>query len=227
MLASALTIERILLTRTWHETFAAEIARRPEKDLRVRVASEGKLKAIVGFDLHQGVMAMAVKPPKVKLTEVLASKKAPLLLALDGLADAENVGAVVRTCAAFGVDAVIVGPGTCSPWLRRAVRTSLGGVLRVPVIETDDLAGLLKSVPQVASYAAHIHGEHQLITRVDYSGPTCIVVGGEASGVTSAVVAACRSTIFIPMAGGWDCLNVGAAAAVLLYECARSRSENL
>ncbi len=223
MLAGPLTLDRILLSQKWLDMFRAEIEARPETQLRVRLAPQSKLAEIVGFDLHQGIMIMGRMPRVPTIASVLAGKKAPLLLAMDGLADAENVGAVMRTCAAFGVDGVIVGAGTCSPWTRRAVRTSLGAVLRVPVCESDNLAATLRSLDGVACYAAHIHGEHRVITKVDYSGPTCIVVGGEADGVSAPVLAACRSTIFIPMAGGWDCLNVGAATAVLLYEATRAR----
>jgi tRNA G18 (ribose-2'-O)-methylase SpoU len=223
MLESPLVIERMLLTGEWYASLEASILARPEADLRVRVASSGRLQEIVGFDLHQGVMAMARRPAPAKLDALLAAKPAALLLALDRLADAENVGAIIRTCAALGADGVIVGPGTCSPWIRRAVRTSMGAVLSMPIVESSDLARTAAETRSVAWYAAHIHGEHRRITEVDLRGASCLVLGGEAHGVSAPVLAACRATVYIPMAGAWDCLNVAAAAAVLLYEAARQR----
>ncbi|MBI2933344.1 MAG: RNA methyltransferase [Planctomycetes bacterium] len=223
ILESALCVERVLLTQKWYDLLGELLGRRPEPELRVRVATQEQVDAIVGFKLHQGVMALARIPPPPPLDDVLASKAAPVLAALDGLSNAENVGAIVRSCAAFGIDGILVGPATCSPWMRRAVRASMGGVLRVAIWETGDLAGTLRRHPSLKSYAAHIHGEHQAISQVDFTGPTCVVLGGEARGVSAPVLAACRATVYIPMSDDWECLNVGAAAAVLLYEATRSR----
>ncbi len=180
----------------------------------VRTAPPERLNAIVGFRLHQGIMAMARIPYPGPL-------RGSFLVALDGLSNEENVGAVLRTCAAFGVEGVIVGPETASPWHRRAVRVSLGAPLKVPVHFTKDLPGTLRPL---RAYAAHIHGTRRDYRGIDFTQDCCIVLGGEAEGVSPAVLEACRETIYIPMAEGWDCLNVGASAATLLSEAARQRS---
>lgn len=182
--------------------------------VEILTASRERLDAIVGFRLHQGVMAMARIPDPGPV-------RGSLLVALDGLANAENVGAVMRTCAAFGVQGVIVGPGSASPWLRRAVRVSLGAPLRVAVHFAADLASALRPLN---AWAAHIHGERRDFREVDFTKPCCIVLGGEAGGVSDAALAACRGTVYIPMSGEWDCLNVAASAAVLLAEVSRQRA---
>ncbi len=181
--------------------------------MEVLTAPRERLDKLVGFRLHQGLMALGKIPPS-------RPPRGSLLVAIDGLANAENVGAIMRTCAAFGVEGVIVGPGTTSPWLRRAVRVSLGAPLRVPVHFAGDLAAALRPLN---AYAAHIHGERRDYRDVDYAEDCCLVLGGEAHGVSPETLGACRGSIYIPMEGGWDCLNVASSAAVLLAEVRRQR----
>jgi tRNA G18 (ribose-2'-O)-methylase SpoU len=201
-------VERILCTPDW-------IQKLPIPDgIDVRVAPLSRLISIVGFRLHQGLMALGTIPAEKPLSGTFH-------LALDGLANAENVGAILRSCAAFGVDGVILGPGTASPWLRRAVRVSLGAPLVVPVHTSPDLAATLRGLN---AYAAHIHGDRRDFRSVDYSKNACLVLGSEPNGVTDEVLRACKGVIYIPMASEWDCLNVAASAAVLLSEVRRQRA---
>lgn len=221
MLESDVRVRTVVLTERWLEFFKPALARRPESDLQVLVVGREVVDGIIGYKVHQGVMALAEIPAPPRLEDFKAATN-PLLVALDGVADAENVGAIVRTCAAFGVTGLIVGPRTCSPWVRRAVRVSLGGVLRVPVLASVDLPETLRALG-IPSYAAHIHGENRASWETDLAKPACLVLGGEADGVSAPVIAACRHVVYIPMAPGWDCLNVTASAAALLYEAARGR----
>ena len=181
--------------------------------VEVCLASQETLESILGYRLHAGVMALGRIPPERAPTGTLH-------VALDGLANAENVGAILRTCAAFGVDGVIVGPGTSSPWLRRAVRVSLAAPLVVPVHTVPDLADFVRCRN---AWAAHIQGNRRDYRDVDYREPVTLVLGSEATGVTEPVLAACRGVVYIPMADEWDCLNVAASAAVLLSEARRQR----
>jgi tRNA G18 (ribose-2'-O)-methylase SpoU len=200
-------VHRILCTEDW-------IQRLPiPPGIEVRTASKDDLYAMVGFRLHQGVMALGAIPPEKPMTGTFH-------LALDGLTNAENVGAIMRSCAAFGVHGVILGPGTASPWLRRAVRVSLAGPLVVPVHSVADLAAALAPLD---AYAAHIHGEKRDYRAIDYTKPVCLVLGSEPLGVTDPVLKACKGVIYIPMSSDWDCLNVAASAAVLISEVRRQR----
>ena len=223
MLESDVRLRTVVLTEKWLEFFKPALARRTEPDLQVLLVGREVVDGIIGYKVHQGVMALAEIPKPPRLEDLTVSN--PLIVALDGVADAENVGAIVRTCAAFGVTGMIVGPRTCSPWVRRAVRVSLGGVLRVPVHASDNLPATIKSLEAqgVASYAVHIHGQNRASWETDLAKPACLVLGGEADGVTEPVIAACRHIVYIPMAPGWDCLNVTASASALLYEATRAR----
>jgi tRNA G18 (ribose-2'-O)-methylase SpoU len=198
---------RILCTPDWIQKLPIP------PGIDVRVAPLSRLISIVGFRLHQGLMALGAIPAEMPMAGTFH-------LALDGLANAENVGAILRSCAAFGVDGVILGPGTASPWLRRAVRVSLGAPLVVPLHTSSDLAA---TVAPLNAYAAHIHGDRRDYRFVDYRQPVCLVLGSEPRGVTEEVLRACKGVIYIPMAAEWDCLNVAASAAVLLSEVRRQR----
>jgi len=198
-------VTRVLCTSEWLERLPAGI--------EIRTAPRERLDQLVGFRLHQGIMALGRIPPP-------APVQGSFLVALDGLSNAENVGAVLRCCAAFGVEGVLVGPTSASPWLRRAVRVSLAAPLRVPVHLVEDLPA---AVRPLNAWAAHIHGERQDYRAVDFRRACCIVLGGEDKGVTDPVLRACKGTLYIPMADGWDCLNVAASAAVLLAEVCRQR----
>ena len=200
-------VERILCTSDWVERLPIP------PGIEVRIASKADLFALVGYRLHQGLMALGFIPPEKSLSGTFH-------IALDGLGNAENVGAIMRTCAAFGVDGVILGPGTASPWLRRAVRVSLAAPFAVPVHTSGDLAA---TVSTLNAYAAHIHGEKQDYRSIDCTKPVCLVLGSEPSGVSPPVLKACKGVIYIPMAPDWDCLNVAASAAVLISEVRRQR----
>jgi tRNA G18 (ribose-2'-O)-methylase SpoU len=176
-------------------------------------APRDRLDKLVGFRLHQGIMALGRIPPCPPLS-------GSLFVALDDVSNAENVGSILRACAAFGVDAVLVGPTTASPWLRRAIRVSMAAPLKVPIHFVKDLAA---AVRPLTAYAAHIHGERVDFVTRDFREPCCIVLGGEANGVSEDVRSACRGVIYIPMAQGWDCLNVASSASVLLAEVQRQR----
>jgi tRNA G18 (ribose-2'-O)-methylase SpoU len=201
-------VERIICAEEWLHRLPPEV-----EGLDVRTAPRDRMDKLVGFRLHQGLMALGrIPPPK--------PPRGSFFVALDGLSNAENVGAILRTCAGFGVDGVFIPPTTASPWLRRAVRVSIAAPLHVPVHAVDDLPAAIRDRN---AWAAHIHGSKVDYRKVDYRGPVCLVVGGEDKGVTDPVLAACRGVIYIPMAEGWDCLNAAGSAAVLMAEVRRQR----
>lgn len=203
-------VVRILCTPDWLEKLP------PHDGVEVRLAPRERLDRLVGFRLHQGIMALGRIPSASPL-------RGSLLVALDDLSNAENVGSVLRTCAAFGVEGVLAGPSTASPWLRRAIRVSMAAPLQVPVHPVEDLASAIRPL---RAWAAHIHGERRPYTEVDFRGDVCLVFGGEANGPSAPVLEACKGSLYIPMAAGWDCLNVASSAAVLLSEVRRQRTES-
>src|SRR5207248_4697265 len=128
------------------------------ENISVYLAEKSILEKLVGFSMFQGVLAVAQIPAAHTLATVLEQSAHPYLFAaVEGLSNAENVGAIVRNCAAFGVQALFVDRTSSSPFLRRAVRSSMGAIFRLPVVEGVDLAQTLYALRwrNVRCLAAH------------------------------------------------------------------------
>lgn len=224
LLATPLEVSSLLLSPAWLARLAPALSARREAPA-VFVAEHRLLERIVGFPLHQGAMALARVPPSPLLEAVLDTSSQPwLLLAIDDVTNSENVGAMVRSAAALGAAAVIAGETCASPWLRRAVRASMGAAFAVPILEAEDLAAILEHLRRrgVACLAATPRAASSA-SLAPMADDCCLTVGHEGRGVRPHIQSACSGTVGIPMASGVDSLNVAAAAAVLLYEAVRQR----
>ena len=227
LLESRFTVVSVLLPEKWVAEFEPLIKTRPETEIPVYVAA-GKhvLEELIGFSMFQGVLAVGRIPKKQSLLDILELGPRPrLFAAADGLANAENLGALVRNCAAFHVQALIVGETSGSPFLRRAVRNSMGTIFDLPIVEAPSLVQSLRELRErgVRCIAAHPHVEGRTLSQADFTGDSCILFGSEGSGISPAALGVCDEAVAIPMPPTVDSLNVGAAAAVFLYEANRQR----
>jgi tRNA G18 (ribose-2'-O)-methylase SpoU len=226
LLASDLGIVSVLLPEHRLAEYEPAIAARPETITTFVTTDKRILEALVGFEMFQGVLAVAHIPPALPLPELLTRTPSPrLYAAADGLTSAENIGVLVRNCVAFSAQALIVGETSASPYLRRAVRNSMGTVFQLPIIESAHLVTTLHELKQggVRCVAAHPHTEQKSLAQARFGGDTCIVFGAEGNGISPAVLAACDEAVAIPMPPSVDSLNVASAAAVFLYEASRQR----
>lgn len=149
-----------------------------------------------------------------------------------GVSDPGNVGTIVRTADAAGLDAVLLGAGSADARNPKAVRASAGSLFHLPVVDAVDPAEAVAAARQrgMTAVAADAHGS-RAHTDLDLTAATLLVLGGEAHGVPEAVAAACDVVARVPMASvarpGWsgaaESLNVAATAAVLCFEAARQR----
>ena len=237
LLTSDFGVLSVLLPENRVTEFEPLLQARPETDIPVfAVTKKSVLEELVGFEMFQGVLAIGKIPAVLTLEKILADQSRPrLLAAVDGLTSAENIGLLVRNCAAFGVQALIVGETSSSPFLRRAVRNSMGTIFQLPVVElnpesrtnrTRNLPATLRELRArgVRCLAAHPHTENKFLAQADFRGDCCLVFGSEGNGLSPEVLAACDEAVAVPMANGVDSLNVGAAAAVFLYEASRQRN---
>lgn len=226
LLESDFGVVSVLLPEKRLAEFEPLVRARPE-DVALYVMEVAELEKLVGFPFFQGVLAVGRIPARHSLDSALALSASPrFLVAIDGLASAENVGLIARNCAAFGAQALLVGETSSSPFLRRAVRNSMGAVFKLPIVEADKLTETLHELRsrQVRVIGAHPHTEGRTIHDIAFNGDCCIVLGSEGSGLAPAVLAACDDAVAIPMSNEVDSLNVGSAAAVFLYEVARQRT---
>lgn len=225
LLESSFEVLSVMLPEKWLAEYEPLLRARPET-IPVYVAEKALLEQLTGFSMYQGVLAVGRVPEPVGLGQILSSCPRPwLLLAADGLSNAENVGGLARSCAALGAHALIVGETSASAYLRRAVRSSMGAIFKLPALETDNLQQLLGTLREhgIRSIAAHPHADNHLLSQADLKGDCCLVLGSEGYGISPAVLAACDDAVSVPMRMEVDSLNVGNAAAVFLYEAARQR----
>ena len=226
LLESEFAVVSLLLPEKWFIEYKTLIGSRPE-NIAVYLADKDTLEKLVGFSMFQGVLAVGKIPAARTLDSVLEQSAHPCLFAaVEGVSNAENIGALVRNCAALGVQALLVSQSSCSPFLRRAVRNSMGSIFRLPVVEGLDLTEALPELRRrgVRCIAAHPHVAARELWQADLARDCCVVFGSEGHGIPAAVLAACETCVAIPMHAGVDSLNVSHAAAVFFYEASRQRT---
>ena len=228
MLESDFAIVSVLLIEERLVEFEPLLRARPEKEIAVFVCEKSLLAGMVGFEIYQGVLAIGKIPPPQSLEKILTDTSRPhFLVAMDGLANAENVGALMRNCVALGVSALIAGETCSSLFLRRTVRNSMGALFKLPVLESANLPHTLRDLRLrgIRCLAAHPHTDKKVLSQADFTVDCCVVFGSEGHGISAPVLAACDEAVLIPMANEVDSLNVSAAAAIFLYEVNRQRGK--
>ncbi|MDR3456419.1 MAG: RNA methyltransferase [Verrucomicrobiae bacterium] len=226
MLDSDFTVISVLIQTERFAEYEARLQARPERDITVYVCEKAVMTGLVGFEIYQGVLAIGKTPPALSLAQILARSPRPyFFVAMDGLSNAENVGALMRNCVALGVHAVIAGETCSGLFLRRTVRNSMGAIFKLPALESTGLVQTLRALRAqgVRCIAAHPHTDKNVLSQVDFSGDCCLVFGSEGHGLSPEVLAECDEAVAIPMANAVDSLNVSAAAAIFLYEVNRQR----
>lgn len=186
----------------------------------VYTAPPAVLEATAGFPLHRGVVASVTRPQPVDAAELLTRTDARTVLAVEGVNDHENLGALFRSAAAFGVDAVLLDPTCADPWYRRCVRVSMGHVLHVPHARAPWPDGLTALAGDGWRVVALSPGTDRLLHAAPVPAAddrVAVVVGAEGPGLDADTLAAPGVTpVRIAMAPGVDSLNVAMAATVAL-----------
>jgi tRNA G18 (ribose-2'-O)-methylase SpoU len=185
------------------------------------VVPAAEMAAITGFRFHRGVVAAAGRLLPPPLDEVLAGART--VAVLEGLNDHENLGALFRNAAAFGVGAVLLDPTTADPLYRRSVRVSAGHVLRVPwtrVAWPGDLAGLRDRGFRIVALTPAPDADPIDRLAADRPRRVAFLLGAEGPGLSDSALAAADERVRIPIAPGVDSLNVATAAAIAFHAVA-------
>ncbi|MGW0213805.1 23S rRNA (guanosine(2251)-2'-O)-methyltransferase RlmB [Micromonospora chokoriensis] len=194
--------------------------------------SRAELDRMTGGVLHQGV-GLQVPPfayqPFEDMVAASLEQQAPLLVALDGVTDPRNLGAVIRSAAAFGAQGVFVPERRAAGITATAWRTSAGAAARVPVAQVTNLTRSLKACRDAGFMVVGLDadGDTDLYDLEAAVGPLVVVVGSEGRGLSRLVGETCDLTVSIPMISEVESLNASVAAAVALAEVARRRSVEL
>jgi 23S rRNA (guanosine2251-2'-O)-methyltransferase len=180
--------------------------------------------------VHQGV-AIQVPPYEYRDVEDLldvaaASDRAPLIVALDGVTDPRNLGAVLRSAGAFGAHGVLVPERRSAGVTASAWKVSAGAAARVPVARATNLVRALERLHEAGCFIVGLDGGGDVTVQdLPYSAdPLVLVVGSEGKGLSRLVREHCDAIASIPIAGEVESLNAGVAAGIALYEVARQRT---
>jgi TrmH family RNA methyltransferase len=192
---------------------------------RLASVSEKLLESISYTRTPQGIVLLAARPRMNEATFKSSQAGSPLLVVLHGINNPVNVGAILRTAEAAGVTGAITTQRTSDPYSPKGLRGAMGSAFRVPILTDTTYAEVLSwcAERRIKTICTAVGGP-KLYTDVDWKGPSALIVGPEATGLSSEEVAATNLAIRIPMHGQVESLNAAVAAAIVLYEAARQRA---
>lgn len=203
-----------------------------DRGIALLESPRGELDRMTDAAVHQGVAAR-IPPyqyvdPQDLMHDAMDKSEQPFVVALDGVTDPRNLGAVIRSSAAFGVDGIIVPERRAAGMTASAWKTSAGAASRVPVARATNLTRTLTAYKKAGFVVAGLDADgdvdlHELESEMA-NGPVLLIIGGEATGMSRLVRDNCDIVISIPMYDETESLNAGVAAGIALYEIAKRRS---
>lgn len=213
VLESDVTIMSMLATAEYYEEFAAFLADKniPKKYL----TTKEEMKKIVGHKIHHNCMMHGIRPKDVTL-DALSDE----VLLLDGITSAENVGSIVRSCAALGVNSLLIGDETPHPYNRRALRVSMGYATRV---KTSLHKGIKETIRALQAkgyrvFAAEVAPNSTPLREVVTPKKWVLIMGHEGRGIAEDILELCDEIVTIEMQEGVKSFNVGVAASLMMYQ---------
>jgi tRNA G18 (ribose-2'-O)-methylase SpoU len=217
LLKSGLKVESVLVCARKERVLSAIVP----PDIPMLVASDEIIKRIIGFKFHGGALACGYRPAASLLAEIIPPSPRPALIAVaQEMANAENLGALIRVSAAFGASAILVGERSCDPYFRQCVRVSMGTIFSLPIHRTADLVSDLRFLGtrcDMEVLATVLNEQAVPLSKLPRYSRAALVLGNEAQGLDDLTLAACTRRVTIPMKLGTDSLNVAVAAAVCFY----------
>lgn len=220
LLRSPVVPRLVLLSPSLEDTpRGRDLADRARAATETAEVSDAELAQLATTDTAQGILAIAAIPHVVLFDVPLGERS--LVVVLDAVQDPGNFGTIVRSADAFGASLVAALPGTVDPWNPKAVRSSAGSSLRVPIVETDldPLLVHLRSHGGTLLGADMDGGEVETSVR---TRPVALALGNEGAGLSNAVRSACDQLVSVPITGTAESLNVGVAAGILMYLLSRT-----
>ena len=152
----------------------------------------------------------------------------PALIFLDGVQDPGNMGTIIRTCDAFNLDGIIIGPGSVDPYNPKVVRATMGSIFRVPLYISNDSLETIADLSQggLNIFSTSLEGSIPSYD-IDYKEGFVLVIGNESNGVQDPIIKKSDKLIKIPMPGFAESLNAGVAASIIMYEAMKSKRKFL
>lgn len=208
-----------LMARRWLDDLADVVADARARGIPVYVGEHAIIESLTGFHLHRGALAAMHRPELPAVAEVV--RDARRVVILEDIVDHTNVGAIIRSCAGLGVDAVLVTPRCADPLYRRAIRVSMGTVFQVPWTRIDPWPAGIAQVRELGFVTAALALAQDSVDLDEFAADpperVALVLGAEGDGLGHRTLAAVDTVVRIPMTGGVDSLNVAGAAAVAAW----------
>jgi tRNA G18 (ribose-2'-O)-methylase SpoU len=212
----------MLMAEKWLPTMSDVIDRLgggPAGVMPVYVAEPDVLRSITGYHLHRGALAAMHRPAPAPVADVIAGARR--VVVLEDIVDHTNVGAIFRSVAALGADAVFVSPRCADPLYRRSVRVSMGTVFQVPWTRMDTWPDDLDILRAHGFVVAALALDDTAVSLDDFiidpPERVALVLGAEGDGLSRPALQSADVVVRVPMSGGVDSLNVAAASAVALW----------
>lgn len=197
-----------------------------KRNLQSYKISKELMQRITTLQTPPKVLGIAKKP--FWKIDALIRKENPLILVGVEIQDPGNLGTMIRSADASGATGIILSKGTVDPYNPKVVRSSMGSIFRVPIIETDDLRETLK---ELKSKGIRVVGSTLSAGKshwnVDLTGKIAMLIGNEGSGISNEILSLCDLSVKIPIFGKAESLNAAMASAILLYEAARQRMKSV
>lgn len=217
LLASDYECESVLVEEGRHRPLVESLA----PSIELLVASPEALRKLAGFDFHRGILACGIRPPLPSIEELPPPAQAAPLMIACGVSDAENLGSVIRSAAAFGVDSLVITSDTADPLSRRVLRVSMAAALRISVYTSADPVVDFKRLVDRDGYrivATTLSPDAQPLGEFTRDQrPLAVLLGNEAQGLPESILRTATDRVTIPMHQGVDSLNVAVAAGITLY----------
>lgn len=239
-LRSGLQCEALLVSESAEDDARSVLAAASESESgissgRVLRTTDKLFASASGTETPQGIAGL-FRQPEWTLEDVLRGpsemrQSAPLVMVLAGLQDPGNVGTILRSAEAFGATGLVATRGTADPWSPKALRSSAGSALRLPVLRAMAVPILLAQlkIAKVRLYATTSHetANATAIATGDLRDSIAIFVGNEGGGLPAEIVNSVDGILTVPLVGGTESLNAGIAASIFLYEAARQRTSEI
>ncbi len=218
-----LTIERALAAGLRPRTVLtstkfAEALKELMPSVEFLIRDDSEIEQVTGYQVHRGALASFERPKPLELSDLPAHAK--LLLVLEDLVDHENVGTLIRSAAALGVDAVILSPTCADPLYRRSIKTSMGSVFHIPWLRarsTTEIIDVLRKLG-VEQVALTPIGEQTLELETDFPPAVALWLGNEGDGLSKTVLEGADRRVAISMHRETDSVNVAAAGAIAMWQ---------
>jgi tRNA G18 (ribose-2'-O)-methylase SpoU len=214
LLASAVEVESVLVD----EKYLDEAAEWIPDSIQVYAMASPDIATLIGFQFHRGYLACGLRPPEQTWNPRRCESDWTGVL-LVGVQDPENMGSILRTCAALGIQDIVIGPECVDPFARRVLRVSMGNAFKLNLFGTNHAVQSIAECHQqgIETLAACLSDSSVELAEWKRRQPTLIVLGNEAVGLPHEVIDACRRSVRIDMQLGTDSLNVSVAAAIILH----------